>query len=172
MLKTDMGIHYLIVYKDIDILRKFYSQYTKIQIEKNNEAVLLNPFYETVDSVRQFLYEDLDMNVSEHERKEDLLIIDALQTYFGQEPDREFKEKVALHSKEKGREGLSILNDTGAYPFKDMNKELVDYELSLPTVFDLPLRRFCLFHKADFERLTDEQKTKLIEHHGMALKIN
>ncbi|MGN6347743.1 MAG: hypothetical protein ACTHJ7_10540 [Candidatus Nitrosocosmicus sp.] len=43
-----------------------------------------------------------------------------------------------------------------------MSKELVRYELSLPTVFDLPLRRFCLFHQADFERLPDEQKQKLI----------
>ncbi|MGN6624148.1 MAG: hypothetical protein ACTHKK_08410 [Candidatus Nitrosocosmicus sp.] len=34
MLKTDMGIHYMIVYKDLDTLRKFYSHYTKIQNQK------------------------------------------------------------------------------------------------------------------------------------------
>jgi hypothetical protein len=172
MLKTDMGIHYIIIYKDLDILRKFYSQYTKIQIEKNNEVVMINPFYETVDSVRQFLYEDLAINNLEYEREEMLLIMDALDTYFGQEPDREFKERMTLHSKEIGKGGLSILNDTGAYPFRGMNKELVEYELSLPTVFDAPLRRFCLFHQADFERLTDEQKQKLIDHHGMTIRIN
>jgi len=167
-----MGIHYMIIYKDLDILRKFYSQYTQIQIEKNNESVMINPFYETVDSVRQFLYKDLDMNVLEYERENMLFIIDALETYFDQEPDNVFKERMALYSKKIGKKGLSILSDTGAYPFKGMNKELVDYELSLPTVFDLPLRAFCLFHQADFERLTDEQKQKLIEHHGMTIKIN
>ncbi len=53
-----------------------------------------------------------------------------------------------------------------------MNKELVEHELSLPTVFDLPLRAFCLYHQADFERLTDEQKQNLIEYYGMTIKIN
>ena len=132
---------------------------------------MFNPFYETVDSVRQFFYQELDMNVLEHERNEALFIMDALQTYFGSEPDREFKERMALYSKEKGKRGLSILNDTGAYPFKGMNKELVDYDLSLPTVFDLPLKRFCLFHQTDFERLSEEQKQKLIDHHGMTVRI-
>ncbi|MGN6348838.1 MAG: hypothetical protein ACTHJ7_10535 [Candidatus Nitrosocosmicus sp.] len=49
---------------------------------------MFNSFYETVDSVRPFLYEKMNMNVLEHERNEVLFIIDALQTYFGQEPDR------------------------------------------------------------------------------------
>ena len=62
-----MGVHYLIIYKDLDILRTFYTQYTKIQIEKNNEAVLINPFYETADSVRQFIYESIDTKVLEDE---------------------------------------------------------------------------------------------------------
>jgi hypothetical protein len=171
MLKTDMGIHYMIVYKDLDVLRKFYTKYAKIQIEKNNESVLINPFYETIDSVRQILYEDMLMDISEYEREGALLIMDALEIYFGSEPDRVFKEKRAYQVKKLGKEGLSILNDTGAYPYKGMNKELVDYELSLPIVFDLPLRRFCLFHQADFDRLTNEQKQKLIDHHGMTIRI-
>jgi len=172
MLKADVGIHYMIIYKDLDVLRKFYSQYTQIQIEKNNESVMINPFYETVDCVRQFLYKDLDMDILEYEREKVLFIIDALETYFHQEPDNVFKERMALYLKEIAKEGFSILSDTGAYHFKGMNKELVDYELSLPSVFDLPLRAFCLYHQADFERLTDEQKQKLIDHHGMTIKIN
>ncbi len=45
-----MGHHYLLLYKDITTLRKFYS-YTKEQIKENNEVVLINPFYETTDFV-------------------------------------------------------------------------------------------------------------------------
>ncbi len=118
MLKADVGIHYMIIYKDLDILRKFYSQYTTIQIEKNNESVMINPFYETVDSVRQFLYKDLEMDVLEYEREKVLFIIDALETYFHQEPDNVFKERMALYLKEIAKEGLSILSDTGAIPFQ------------------------------------------------------
>lgn len=171
MSNQDLGIHYMIIYKDLHTLRKFYSRYTKIQIEKNNESVLINPFYETVDSVRQFLYEGLNTDVLELEREKTLLIIDALKTYFGVEKDSEFKEKVAIYAKKMGKEGLSILNDTGAYPYKGREKELVEYELSLPTVFTSPLKRFCLFHQRDFARLLNEQRSKMIEHHGMTIKI-
>ena len=172
MSKTVMGIHYMIIYKDLDTLRKFYSPFTKTQIIENNEAVLLNPFYETVDAVRHFLYDDMQMNVFGLERDKLLVIIDALESYFGPEPDREFKEKMANRVKELGKKGLSIMNDTGAYPYKGMYKELVDYELSLPTVFDNPLKRFCIFHEKDFDRLSKNQKTKLIDHHGMTIKID
>ena len=171
MSKTDMGIHYMVIYKDLETLRKFYSQYAKRQIIEKNEAVLINPFYETVNAVRYFLYHDMQMNVFELEREEALLIIDAIESYFGPEPDREFKEKTAKHVKELGKEGLSIFNDTGVFGYKGMDKELVDYELSLPRVFGAPLKRFCLFHQKDFDRLSYEQKTKVIEHHGMTIKI-
>jgi CheY-like chemotaxis protein len=38
-------------------LREVYSNYIRKQIEDNNEVVLVNPFYETTDSVRQVLSE-------------------------------------------------------------------------------------------------------------------
>jgi hypothetical protein len=48
---------------------------------------------------------------------------------------------------------------------------LVDYELSLPTRYDKQVRGFCLYHQKDFDRFSEEQKQRLIEHHGKALKI-
>jgi hypothetical protein len=52
------------------------------------------------------------------------------------------------------------------------NKDLVDYESSLPTRFnDVPMKAFCLYQQKDFDKFSDEQKQKLIEHHGKALKI-
>jgi hypothetical protein len=60
----------------------------------------------------------------------------------------------------------------GAYHHKSKHEELIDYELSLPTKYnDVALKGFCLYHQKDFDRLSDEQKQKLIEHHGKALKI-
>ena len=170
-----MGVHYLIIYKDLDTLRTFYTQYTKIQIEKNNEAVLINPFYETADSVRQFIYESIDTKVLEDEieTEKSLMVIDALQSYFGSEPDSRYKERMSIYVTHKIRKkGLSILSDTGAFHFKGKLEELVDYELSLPTISKLPLKRFCIFHQADFNRLSEEQKQKIMEHHGMTIKLN
>jgi hypothetical protein len=33
------------------------------------------------------------------------------------------------------------------------------------------MKGFCLYHQKDFDNLSDEQKQKLVEHHGKAIKI-
>ena len=117
--QAEYGAHYIIIYPDLDMLRELYSNYIHKQIEENNGIVLINPFYETTDSVRQVLSQgNPSLDISKHE-------------------------------------------------------ELVDYELSLPTKYEdgIALKGFCLYHQKDFDKFSDEQKQKLIEHHGKALKI-
>ena len=111
------------------------------------------------------------MDISKCEKEENHLIIDALDTYFDQESDKDFKEKLSKYALQIGKNGLSIINDIGAFPYKCKEKELVEYELSLPIKFNLPLKRFCIFHQKDFNRLSEEQKQKLINHHDIVLKI-
>ena len=60
---------------------------------------------------------------------------------------------------------------SGAYRHKSKYDDLVDYELSLPSKYDIDMKGFCLYHQKDFDKFSDKQKEKLIEHHGKALKI-
>ena len=53
--RAQYGAHYMLIYPDLTTLREFYSCYIHKQIEENNEIVIINPFYETADSVRQVL---------------------------------------------------------------------------------------------------------------------
>lgn len=46
------GIHFMIIYPDIETIRQFYSSYIKSQIEEKGKIVVFAPFYETTDSVR------------------------------------------------------------------------------------------------------------------------
>jgi len=82
------------------------------------------------------------------------------------------EERLVKHARKRGKSGFSILIDTGPYPYKGKHKELVDYELSLPTIFNLKIKRICLYHQKDFDKFQEEQKQKLIEHHGMAIEIH
>src|SRR5919197_1718706 len=167
------GAHYMIIYPDLTTQRRLYSQYTQKQMEENNEIVLINPFYETIDSVRQVLSEKYSHgmdDVSKYEKEESLLISDSLEEYLGDQPLIYLKKSLANYA-EVGKKGVSVLADLGAYPHKSMYKGLVDYELSLPTKYNMPLKGFCLYNQKDFDKLSDEQKQKLIEHHGKALKI-
>ena len=173
MTQAEYGAHYIIIYQDLGTLRELYSNYIHKQIEENNEIVLINPFYETTDSVRQVLsekYNDGIDSISKYEKEESLLIADSLKEYLGNQPLVYIKKGLTNCAK-MGKKGLSVLADLGAYPYKSKYKELVDYELSLPTKYNAPMKGFCLYHQKDFDNLSDEQKQKLIEHHGKALKI-
>jgi len=52
---SEYGVHYLVVYPDMNTLRRIYSYYTKMQLEDNNEIVLILPYYETAEMVRSVL---------------------------------------------------------------------------------------------------------------------
>ena len=73
--QAEYGAHYIIIYPDLDTLRKLYSNYIHNQIEESNEIVLINPFYETTDSVRQlFSRYNNGMNVPKYEEEKMLII--------------------------------------------------------------------------------------------------
>jgi hypothetical protein len=176
--QAEYGAHYMVIYPDLGTLRELYSNYIHKQIEDNNETVLITPFYETTDSTRQVLsekYNDGMNSISKYEKEESLIIVDALEEYFGDKEidDRSFKMDLVDYAKEIGKRGVSILGDMGAFTHNLKYDELVDYELSLPTRYEegIALKGFCLYHQKDFDRLSDEQKQKLLEHHGKALKI-
>jgi MEDS: MEthanogen/methylotroph, DcmR Sensory domain len=171
--QAEYGAHYMIIYPNLDTLRELYSNYVHKQIKDNNEIILVNPFYETTDSVRQVLSEQYDHgmdDISKFEKEESLLIADALEEYLGDEPLIYVKKSLANYAKV-GKNGVSVLADLGAYPHKSMYNNLVDYELSLPTKYDVQMKGFCLYHQKDFDKFSEEQKQKLIEHHDKALEI-
>ena len=170
IIQAEYCSHYLIVYPDLTTLREMYSKYIQKQINENNETILINPFYETTDSVRQILSKN-GINVSKYEKEKGLVIIDSLQEYFGSQPDMLFKRNLVNYAKQTGKNGISIIGDIGAYPHKSKHNDLVDYELSLPTEFDVDMKGFCLYHQKDFNKFSDKQKQELIKHHSKALKI-
>jgi hypothetical protein len=50
--------------------------------------------------------------------------------------------------------------------------EYENYENSLPSKFYSKLKGFCCYDQKDFDRLTEYQKKRLIDHHGKGLVIN
>lgn len=87
----------MIIYDDLVTLREFYSYYIQQQIEEKNEMVLINPFYETTDLVRETLSRGYKaINVDKYENKEKILVIgDSLEKYLGPK-EKEGIAEVAL----------------------------------------------------------------------------
>ena len=78
----------MIIYPNLITLRELYSNYIHISIEDKNEIVLINPFYETVDSVRQVLSQSkhrdgtVDQDLSNYEKEKALIIADSMGGIF------------------------------------------------------------------------------------------
>jgi hypothetical protein len=180
--EANYGMHCLVVYPDLATLREFYSHYIQKQIEERNEAVQVYPFYETEDSVRQTLSEGHNpIDVKRLERKEGALaIVDSLMKHFGGGDgdgghvrfDMDTCKRLVDDAKTMGKSGYSILVDAGAFAYKGRTQDLMEYEMLQPSLYeDVDMKGICLYHQQDFNRLASEQKKKLAEHHGMAMRV-
>jgi hypothetical protein len=102
------------------------------------------------------------------------MIVDSLKKYSDNdtpESDNNFNKNLVESAKIMGKAGVSILTDTGAFPYRHREEDLVNYELALPSKYDIDLKRVCLYHQNDFSKLSEDQKQRLLNHHEFAIKI-
>lgn len=116
--------------------------------------------------------DNIPLDEFQYKNDTSLIIADSLNQYFGKVSMMEFKDKSVKFAVEKRKDGVSILADMGSYFFKMLYKELIDYELTLPTQFDSPLKGICIYNQLDFDnKLFEKQKLDMVNHHGMAIKL-
>jgi hypothetical protein len=126
------------------------------------------------------------IDVGKYEKEGSLIIMDSTKGYFDSENNYDdnnnndlmgLVKQLVKKAESLGKNGVSVIADLGSFYHYHHNSKtadkLVEYELSLPPSYDgMKLKGFCIYHKADFgERFTDEQKQKLVDHHGKALVI-
>jgi hypothetical protein len=173
--KSEFGAHFLVIYHYVATLREMYSHYIKAAL-KNNEIVVILPFYETVNNVRCILSEDSAcIDVRKYEKEQSLLIIDSLKGYFGSQDGLiPFVKKIVQFAKASGRDGVSVIGDMGPFFFYEKNDGLLHYEMTLPTKFEgINLKGLCIYHKQDFDkRLSEKERQMLLEHHGKTLYLS
>jgi hypothetical protein len=171
--QSEYGAHHLIVYPNQTVLRELYTKYVKTQLERENKTVLILPHYETANSLKRILLGDnfpaaVDDNEDMVKKYEDsLIVMDSIKGHFGADDHMVFVSKLV----NRAENGVLVIADAG--PFFHLNKKekLVEHELSMPSRFDVNLKRFCVFHKQDFNSLAEEQKQKLLDHHGQVLMV-
>jgi hypothetical protein len=126
------------------------------------------------------------IDMVKYEKEGSLIIMDSVKGYFGSDNNHDdnnnnidlmgFVKQLVKKAESSCKNGVSVIADLGSfyhyYHSKTADK-LIEYELSLPSKYDgMKLKGFCVYHKADFKRLTEEQKQKLMDHHGKALMIS
>lgn len=163
--------HNMIIYEDLYALREIYGKFSKKALEKNNEIMLIVTTYETPNTVRDVLSE-YEINIQKHESNGSLVIIDSVQGYqkanfYGV---LRLIQLLAIRAQKDSKSGIFSIADMGSFFLFGREKELLDYELSIPKTIDIRLKAFCCYHKNDFSlRLTREQQRQLIAHHYKAI---
>ena len=170
LLELPVGYHYLILYPNIETMRKLYAEYILSLIEENNVAILVLPYYDTTNKVRQELTTK-GLDVRKHEQNNSLILLDftkvvdnpylGIPTAFGL---KEFINKTQAYHKNKK---LVVIADMSLYNHSKNINDLLKFE-SLPheAYGDQNWKQLCLYHKLDFDLMfTDEQKQKISDYH-------
>ncbi len=109
--------------------------------------------------------------MSKNEKENMLSIMDSLRLNFGKENTLDFAERIAGYIQSMGKDGITVLNDMGSFINNSKYDELLDYELMLPKEYEHSIKGMCIYHEKDFDRLSVEQKQKLIEHHSNVIRL-
>ena len=160
------GDHSMLVYRDLDAMRKMYCAYCKAHLEPGSEIVLIATQYETPDRVRQNLV-GYGIDAEKYQQAGSLVIVDAVNGYQHGDTDGVIKlaKSLASRAEKEGKQGMCVFGDPGSFFMFDRLAELLHYELSLPQRFDLKIKGFCSYHAADFDRLTPDQKQAVEGNH-------
>jgi hypothetical protein len=180
--QSEHGAHYLLIYPKLGVLRELYTKYIKTQLEYENKIVLMLPHYETADNLRKILSEGFSatgktadntytssIDIKKYEDEDSFIVMDSLKGHFGTVNQMAFVKQLVKRAESSSKGGVSIIADAGPFFHLKRLNELIEHELSMPSQFDVRLKRFCVFHRQDFNILTEEQRQKLIKHHGKAL---
>ena len=168
IIQSEQGAHHLIVYPELRVLRQLYGRYIETQLKNENKVVLMLPHYETADNLRNFLFAN-DETIKKYE--DSFIVMDSLKTHFGMRSHMAFVKQILRRAEDSSKNGVSIIADCGSFLHLNNRDKLMEHELSMPSQFNGNLKRFCVFHKQDFNRLTEEQRQKLLNHHAQVLKI-
>ncbi len=171
LLHAPTGHHYLVLYPNIETMRKIYANYVRRQMEEQpNSVVLFLSYYDTTDKVRSILSSKI-IQIRELEKNGSIIILDIMKVIndpFSKvrsiEKLRELAKKIEAQFKDKT---IFIIADMSAFHHIKKAAELLEYEKTLHK--DLKVERWkelCLYHKRDFETMfTEEERNKLQEYH-------
>jgi hypothetical protein len=171
LLHVPPGHHYLILYPNIETMRKVYASYVKKELEEQpNSVVLFLSYYDTTDHVRSVL-SSKGVPVKEYEKNGTMIILDIMKVLhnpFFQVPDIEkLRELAKKTEKQFGDKIIFIIADMSVFRQLRKASELLEYEKTLHK--DIKVERWkelCLYHKRDFETMfTSDESNKLMEYH-------
>ncbi len=132
LLQVPTGHHYLILYPNIETIRKVYASYVKRQMEEQPDSVVLFlSYFDTTDNVRSTL-SSKGVKVKQLEKNSSSIILDIMKVIndpfsnlHGIENLRELVKKTDMQFKDKQ---VCVIADLSAFHHIKKVSELLNYE--------------------------------------------
>ena len=190
--EVEDGENTILVYPNTQTFRQIYTKYVKDQLvaarkredeEENNiknnsyrdnneqsksRIILIAPFYETVDSVKNHLSAFGVKNVQGQIDSGSLVMADSFHSFF---PDsngmKKLIDSLSERARKEGRPGVTAIVDVGFFfLFGGDSKavDLISYEASLaPKTQDGNVKGISCYHWGNYETLTERDKELLTQ---------
>ena len=161
----------MVLYSDLEAVRRVYSSYIKEQIESQPESIiLLFPYYDTTDKAREIL-ESKNIKARELERQGSLVIIDIMKVISNPSfdvPDIErLRALIIKLENQYPNKTIFVISDMSVFHHLKKAKDLLEYEKSLHR--DIKVEKWkelCLYNERDFNLMFTEKEVKdLLEYH-------
>jgi hypothetical protein len=151
-------------------------EYLRIGFEENNEAILMITDELTKDEVRNEIMKQWNISsaneLADLERNGIINIKSSSKLYFSTnviDSDKILKQYSDITNKaiENGKRGLRTFVDMRIFFEQEYEKYVIEFERSLPPLFDLPLTFLCAYDFDNFEKINQESKKILFDHHNL-----
>lgn len=170
--EKNCGLHMMLIYPDLDTLRRFYCMYTKHDFTKHMGMIVIAPFYETTDSVRSNLSKSFYfLNLVKYENDGILNIVDATKTYPIASGYAGFAADLICTAKTLGKVNITFMQDKGGMFQKGQHTEGITDHTTYFKGYNKYKKYFCLYHEKDIECISSYQLLELFEIHDMIIEL-
>jgi hypothetical protein len=155
-------------------------EYLRIGFKEKNEAILLVTDELTKDEVRNEIIKKWKISSNElvDLERDGIINIKSSKTYYFSTKIIDCYETVKQYSDiinkaiEKGKKGLRTFADTKIFFERGYEKYIIEIEKSYSPSYDFPLTVICAYDLDDFEKLDQQSRKILVDHHNLHITNN
>ena len=155
-------------------------EYLRIEFEDKNEAIFMVTDELTKDEVRNEIIKKWKISSNElvDLERDGIINIKSSKTYYFSTKIIDCYETVKQYSDiinkaiEKGKKGLRTFADTKIFFERGYEKYIIEIEKSYSPSYDFPLTVICAYDLDDFEKLDQQSRKILVDHHNLHITNN
>ena len=168
--KLEVGSHILAIYDNREEKFNEIFEFLKIGFLRNEVSMLITEELTKEEIIERMKTKLKDKDIEELISKGDFIIKSTSEWYFpGGVPS--IQRTKALWAEllnrlaKRGKKGLRVVGDVSAFFKHGLEKQLLEYELSLEQKFEFPLTAICSYNKEDLSKYFTADEIKEIEAH-------